>query len=337
MLVLGIETSCDETAVSLVEGTDVLSSEVSSSVHLHSQYGGVVPEIASRFHTEYILSVFRKTFKDAGKKLEEVDLIAVTKGPGLPGSLLVGIAFAKAVSFTLDVPLVGVNHIHAHIFSCFLDRRGSAPLDDIFPFLGMVISGGHTNIYSCNSLEDLRLLGRTRDDAVGEAFDKVAKILGLQYPGGPVVEERASGDFKGEVIDFPRALLKDSPGIDFSFSGIKTAVMYHWKDAVKTDEEINRICFSFQEAIVDTIDHKIAAALDITGAGRLAVGGGVLNNGRLRSGIIKRCEKAGAELFLPDKKYCSDNAAMIAYLGSEMYMKGRRSDLYLNAEPDLKL
>jgi len=333
MITLGVETSCDETAVALVEDGRILSSEVSSSVHLHSRYGGVVPEIASRFHVEYISSVLKKALSDARRSIDDVDLVAVTRGPGLPGSLLVGIAFAKAISFAENIPLIGVNHLHAHILSCFLDEGKKNTVHDMFPFVGMVVSGGHTNIYVCRSLKDFVLIGRTKDDAVGEAFDKVAKMLELGYPGGPIVEKRAA-DFAGnDTIRFPRALLKDEDDLDFSFSGIKTAVMYHWRDSVKTEEEKNRICFSFQEAVTDVIDKKIARAMRCTGAKRLAVGGGVIGNASLRCRLALRCREEGIELYLPSREYCADNAAMIAALGGYLFKEGERSDLFLSAVP----
>ncbi|MFC1548427.1 tRNA (adenosine(37)-N6)-threonylcarbamoyltransferase complex transferase subunit TsaD [Candidatus Omnitrophota bacterium] len=333
MLTLGVETSCDETAVALLEDGRVLSNEVSSSVHLHSKYGGVVPEIASRFHAEYIYSVMEKALDEASCSASDIDLIAVTQGPGLPGSLLVGIAFAKAVSFAGDIPIVGVNHLHAHMLSCFLDTDKAGAGTDIFPFLGMVVSGGHTSIYYCEGLKNFSVIGRTKDDAVGEAFDKVAKILGLGYPGGPVVEKRAAG-FSGEdTIRFPRALLKEDSGLDFSFSGVKTAVMYYWKDSEKTEEEKDKICFAFQEAVIDVIDEKVARALRSTGAKRLAVGGGVINNEALRQRLISRCREEEVELYLPGREYCADNAAMIAALGEGLYEIGEESDLLLNAEP----
>jgi len=326
MITLGIETSCDETAAALVEDRKVLSSEVSSSVHLHSGYGGVVPEIASRFHTEYIFSVLGKALKDARRTIDDVDLVAVTESPGLPGSLIVGMAFARAISFARGIPLVEVNHLHGHILSCFLAEDGRLRMEGRFPFLGVVISGGHTSIYLCRSLKDLSVIGRTKDDAVGEAFDKVAKLLGLGYPGGPVVEKRA-GSFKGDdIIDFPRAMLKDPADLDFSFSGLKTAVMYYWKNCAKTEEEKDKICFSFQEAIIDVVDKKIARAAQLTGIKRLAVGGGVVNNGALRERLRARCEKAKIELCLPPRRYCSDNAAMIAAIGEELFKADKKGE-----------
>ena len=332
MITLGIETSCDETAVALAENGRILSSEVSSSVHLHSRYGGVVPEIASRFHVEYILSVFEKALNDAGRSAEDIDLVAVTEGPGLPGSLLVGMAFAKAISFGRDVPIIGVNHLHAHILSCFIGHVPGKKIPDIFPLLGVVVSGGHTSIYICRNMKDFSIIGRTIDDAAGEAFDKVAKVLGLGYPGGPVVEKR-SENFNGDAIPFPRALMKDASDLDFSFSGIKTAVMYYWNDCERTEAEKDRICFSFQEAVVDVIDEKISRAVRSEGVNTIAVGGGVINNNALRERLIDRCRSEERELFLAPREFCSDNAAMIAVLGEELYNVGVRSDLLLNANP----
>ena len=333
MKVLGIETSCDETAAAVILNEKVLSSEVSSSVHLHSQYGGVVPEIASRYHTEFIYPVTEEALKKASYDLNDIDLIAVTKGPGLPGSLLVGISFAKAVSSAKNIPIIGINHLHAHIFSCFLGKKETGKIEDVFPFLGVVVSGGHTSIYVCNDFEDLSLIGRTKDDAVGEAFDKVAKVLDLGYPGGPIVEKRALMYNKTQDINFPRALLKDKDDIDFSFSGIKTAVMYYWRDTKKTEEEKDRVCYSFQEAVADVIVQKIKRAARITGLKKIAVGGGVINNTVIRDRLIKTAGDAKFKLFMPEKEYCSDNAAMIAALGKELFLKGQRSDLFMTASP----
>lgn len=335
MITLGIETSCDETASAVLSDGKVLSSEISSSVHLHSRYGGVVPEIASRHHVEYIYPVAQKALKDARIKPKDIDLVAVTLGPGLPGSLLVGMSFAKALSFSEEKPLIGINHVHAHLFSSFINEEGKCCIKDKFPFIGMVISGGHTSIYKCDSLKNFTPIGRTKDDAVGEAFDKVAKVLGLGYPGGPRVEERAAR-FKGEdVVPFPRALLQDKEDLDFSFSGIKTAVMYYWRDSSKTEEEIDRICFSFQEAVVDVVVKKVLRAIKKTGLKRLAVGGGVINNEAMRSRLAEEAERKGIELFLPDEAYCTDNAAMIAALGEALHEEGLQDELTLNADPGI--
>jgi len=332
MITLGIETSCDETAAAVAEDGRVLSSEVSSSVHLHSAYGGVIPEIASRYHVEYIYPVLRKALSDAGKRIEDVGLIAVTKGPGLPGSLLVGMAFAKAISYARSIPIIGVDHLKAHIVSCFIDD-GVCRIEDKFPFIGMVISGRHTSIFLCRGIDDFEGIGRTRDDAVGEAFDKVAKVLELGYPGGPVVERRAAS-FTGEgAIDLPRALLADKEDLDFSFSGIKTAVLYRWRDAEKTELEKDRICSSFQEAVVDVVSEKAGRAMEKTGIKKLAVGGGVINNDAFRKAFKGVCEGMGAELYLPEKELCTDNAAMIAITGEKDFALRGPSDLSLKAEP----
>ncbi|MDD3088517.1 MAG: tRNA (adenosine(37)-N6)-threonylcarbamoyltransferase complex transferase subunit TsaD, partial [Candidatus Omnitrophica bacterium] len=312
----------------VVRDAKVLSQEVSSSVHLHSDYGGVVPEIASRFHTEYIYPVVRKAIDDAGVKKGEIELVAVTSGPGLPGSLLVGLSFAKAVSLALGVPIIGVNHLKAHMISCFI--RPLFEIDDKFPFVGMVASGGHTGLYRCDGLDKWESIGRTRDDAVGEAFDKVAKIMGLGYPGGPRVEKRANR-YKGtSPIDFPRAMLKGDKGLDFSFSGIKTAVLYYWKGCDKSESEIDRICYSFQKAVTEIIVEKLRRAMVFSGCRRLAVGGGVVENAAIRSGIEDMCEKNGYIFFLPSRKLCGDNAVMVAALGEALFLRGVRSDLTLN-------
>ena len=240
MLTLGIETSCDETSVSVTDGRQVLSNIVSSSVHLHKRYGGVVPEIASRFHVEYIIEVLSKALKDSDKDLEEMKLVAVTNGPGLVGALLTGISLAKSISYSLDKPLVGVNHILAHLHSSFLNE-GDRPE---FPFIGLVVSGGHTALFNCKSIGSQKLLGTTQDDAVGEAYDKVAKILGLGYPGGPVIDRLAKSSRGNTAISFPKSYLgKDS--LDFSFSGIKTAVLYYVNNLRNTKYEIRNTKYIF--------------------------------------------------------------------------------------------
>jgi N6-L-threonylcarbamoyladenine synthase len=332
MLTIGFETSCDETSVSVVEDGVVLSNEVSSSVQLHSQYGGVVPEIASRHQVEYILSVFEKALSDSGKRKDELELVAVTRGPGLPGSLLVGMTFAKAVSYALDIPIIGVDHVHAHLYSALLTAGAKA--GDVLPFIGLVLSGGHSSVFDCRDMVYPECIGRTLDDAVGETFDKVAKIMDLGYPGGPLIEKMARSHSGKKMSLFPRSYLKGSSGIDFSFSGIKTAVLYHWRDSDKSDEEKNRISFEFQEAVVDVIISKIKDALERTGHKRILVGGGVINNERLRQAIKEFAEKTKVELYVPLKQYCSDNAAMVAGLGELLYASGIRMDLTITVEPN---
>ena len=340
MLTLGIETSCDETSASVTCGEKVLSNIVSSSVHLHKKYGGVVPEIASRFHVEYIIEVLRKALADSGKSLKNIKLIAVTNGPGLVGALLSGISLAKSISYSRDLPLVGVNHILAHLYSSFLNEEDRPE----FPFIGLVVSGGHTALFYCENIGTQKLLGTTQDDAVGEAYDKVAKILGLGYPGGPVIDRRARHAKGGEKIVFPKSYLgKDS--LDFSFSGIKTAVLYY-VNKVKGQgsrarglsyTEINDICYSFQEAALDALVEKVMRASRATKCARVVIGGGVAANSRLREKMKKLESFSSMKIHFPELKYCMDNAAMIGYLGEALYKKGLRSDLYLSAEPNLEV
>ena len=347
MLTLGIETSCDETSVSVTDKRRVLSNIVSSSVRLHKKYGGVVPEIASRFHVEYILEVLPKALKDAGVGLKDIKLIAVTNGPGLVGALLVGISLAKSLSYSLSVPLVGVNHVLAHLYSSFLSED-STPVS---PFIGLVVSGGHTALFYCKDSYEQRLLGQTQDDAVGEAYDKVAKILKLGYPGGPVIEKRALLSKGRNRIKFTKAFLgKDS--LDFSFSGIKTAVLYYVRDreakgpgargqgpgAVLSAPEINDICSAFQEVALDTLVEKTFLAAEIHKVKSIVVGGGVAANSRLREKFVELAKfSAGIKVYFPKREYCMDNAAMVGVLGEELYKKGKRSDLYLSAEPNLEV
>ena len=332
MLTLGIETSCDETSVSVTSVRRVLSNIVSSSVHLHKKYGGVVPEIASRFHVEYILEVLDRALKDSARKLKDIKLIAVTNSPGLVGALLTGVSLAKSLSFSLKVPLVGVNHVLAHLYSAFLSE------DDVpgSPFVGLVVSGGHTALFYCADNYRQRLLGQTQDDAVGEAFDKVAKLLGLGYPGGPVIEKMARMSKNGGSIKFPKTYLgKDS--LDFSFSGIKTAVLYYVRSAQLTKSEIADICYAFQEAALDSLIEKTFLAAAIHKVKNIVVGGGVAANSRLREKFITASKfYDGIRVYFPKKVYCMDNAAMVGVLGEELYKRGSRSDLYLSAEPNLE-
>ncbi len=336
MLTLGIETSCDETSVSVTDGPRVLSNAVSSSVHLHKKYGGIVPEIASRFHVEYIIEVLSKALKDSRKDLEDIKLVAVTNGPGLVGALLAGISLAKSISYSLNKPLIGVNHILAHLYSSFLNGRDNRPS---FPFLGLVVSGGHTALFHCEGIGRQRLLGSTQDDAVGEAYDKVAKILGLGYPGGPVVDKSARLAKGGTKINFPKSYLgKDS--LDFSFSGIKTAVLYYVNNLRNTKLSqalVNDICYSFQEAALDALMEKVIRAAEMTEANRVVIGGGVAANSRLREKMGRIASFSSMKIHFPELKYCMDNAAMIGYLGEALYKKGDRSDLYLSAEPNLEI
>jgi N6-L-threonylcarbamoyladenine synthase len=342
MLTLGIETSCDETSVSVTEGKDVLSNIVSSSVHLHKRYGGVVPEIASRFHVEYILEVLDKALESSGKRLKEMELIAVTNGPGLVGALLTGVSMAKALSLSLRVPMIGVNHVLSHLYSAFLGD-GEKPE---FPFVGLVVSGGHTALFYCKDSYGQKLLSQTQDDAVGEAFDKVAKILKLGYPGGPVVERSAKLSVNKDRVKLPKTFLgKDS--LDFSFSGIKTAVLYYVRKSEKSaahssgsiDKElVNDTCYSFQETALDELVEKAFKAAEVHGVKSIVVGGGVAANTRLREKFADAARfSGGVKVYFPAKIYCMDNAAMVGVLGEELYKRGRRSDLYLSAEPNLEV
>lgn len=337
MLTLGIETSCDETGAALTDGGRVLSNVVTSSVHLHKKYGGVVPEIASRYHVEYIIEVLSAALKTARKDLSEVKLVAVTNGPGLVGALLTGISLAKSISYSLKLPVIGVNHILAHLYSSFLNE-GERPE---FPFVGLVVSGGHTALFYCEAVDKFKMLGQTQDDAVGEAYDKVAKLLGLGYPGGPIIEKTARLSKKKTVISFPKSYLgKDS--LDFSFSGIKTAVLYYVNKMKQSgsrsgiDKELLAdICYAFQESALDVLAQKAVSAARMTGSSRIVVGGGVAANSRLREKLREKSEFSSINLYFPELKYCLDNAAMVSSLGEKMYSLGYRSDLYLSAEPNL--
>jgi N6-L-threonylcarbamoyladenine synthase len=317
MLVLAIETSCDETAAAVVrDGREILSSVVSSQVAIHAEYGGVVPEIASRKHLEMISPVISQALSEAGVSLDEIQGIAVTRGPGLSGALLVGLSAAKAIAFARNIPWVGVHHIEGHLFAPFLEQ----PVE--FPFLALVVSGGHTHLYQVDGFGCYETLGRTIDDAAGEAFDKSAKIMGLEYPGGFRIDAMASeGNCK--AVQLPRPLLHDG-SLNFSFSGLKTAVMQHLKKHPVTlpSQEANDLCASFQEAVCDVIVAKTTAALKQSGAVRLVVAGGVACNSGLRSRLKVMADKLGIDLHIPDRSLCGDNAAMLAVPGNYYLEQG---------------
>ncbi len=317
MYTLGIETSCDETSVSITDGRKILSNVVTSSVHLHSEFGGVVPEIASRFHLEYITPVMRESLREAELSLDKIELIAVTKEPGLIGSLLVGISMARALSFSLSIPLIEVNHIIAHIY---VNLMHYGELD--FPLMGLIVSGGHTLIILMDDIDKWKVIGQTQDDAVGEAYDKVAKILGLGYPGGPIIEKRAAlGDPR--KIRFPRSKIKRGV-FDYSFSGIKTAVLYYIqkRGAEKLpDEMINDICAGFQDAVCDMLIEKAILAARKNRADKIVVGGGVSANMALRDRLSAESKKWGIDIYFPPMKLCLDNAAMVGGLGEALYRK----------------
>jgi N6-L-threonylcarbamoyladenine synthase len=317
MITLGIETSCDETGASVIQNGRILSNIVSSSIPLHEKYGGVIPEIASRFHIEYLSRVTKKALRNAGITLKDLDQIAVTEEPGLPGSLITGQSFAGALSYSLNIPLVTVDHLAAHLYANFLVKN---PPRAGAPFVGAVVSGGHTNIFIYKgSFKNLVTLGRTRDDAIGEAFDKVAKILGIGYPGGPRIEKYARRVRKSPV-SFPRAYL-DKDSFDFSLSGLKTAVLYYVKNKKLSRGEISRISWSFQEAVFDVLVDKISKACEKFKIKSVVLGGGVIANMRLRSRLESVCNRLEYKLFYPPTALCVDNAAMVAGLGERLSKK----------------
>ncbi len=310
MLILGIETSCDDTAAAILQDNIILSNVLTSQDSIHTKFGGIVPELASRKHLQAINPIVETALEKAGVQLQDIDLIAATRGPGLIGSLLVGYSYSKALSYVSNIPLIGVDHMAGHILSIFLDQT-SPP----FPYIALIVSGGTSSIYLARSYIDFQLLGRTRDDAAGEAFDKVAKLLRLPYPGGPEVAENAkNGDRR--KIHFPRAWLDDKSN-DFSFSGVKTAVLnYVNQQHLKNSELcIADICASFQEAIVDVLVEKTITAAQMQNINTVVVGGGVSSNLRLREVFGKRCANEGLSFYAPQPKYCTDNAAMIAFAG----------------------
>jgi N6-L-threonylcarbamoyladenine synthase len=331
MLVLGIETSCDETAAAVLGDGGLRSSVVQSQDLIHTSYGGVVPELASRRHIEMILPVVARALGDAGVRLGDLDGIAVTRGPGLVGSLLVGLSAAKAFAYAHDLPLVGVNHLEGHIFAGLLADSSLAP-----PFLALVVSGGHTALYACEALLRYRLVGQTRDDAAGEAFDKVAKLLGLGYPGGPVVERTArAGDPK--AIAFPVAQFQDGAP-DFSFSGLKTAVSLYVRQHAPLDAAaVADVCASFQATAVKMLVRKTVRAARQLGIRRVLLTGGVAANRALREALEVECAERGYTWTAPPLPLCTDNAAMIAAAGTARLQAGERADLTLNADASLAL
>lgn len=332
-LILAIESSCDETAASVVKnGRCVLSNIISSQIAIHTLYGGVVPEIASRKHIEKINQVVEAALKEADVTLDDIDAIGVTYGPGLVGALLVGVAEAKAIAYAKKKPLVGVHHIEGHVSANYIEHPDLEP-----PFLCEIISGGHTHLVIVKDYGSFEILGRTRDDAAGEAFDKVARAIGLGYPGGPKIDKLAK-EGNPHAIDFPRAHMEDAP-YDFSFSGVKSAVLNHLNKCRMTGEPIVEadIAASFQQAVVDVlVDNAIRAAKDYH-MDRLAIAGGVASNGALRAAMEAACEKEGIRFYCPSPIFCTDNAAMIGVAAYYEYQKGTRHGWDLNAVPNLKL
>jgi N6-L-threonylcarbamoyladenine synthase len=327
MLILGIDTSCDDTAAAIVEnGRIIVSNVVSSQNEIHEKYGGIVPELASRRHIEMIWPVVDESLSCASLKLSDLSAVSVSYAPGLIGSLLVGVCFAKSIAFVNNIPLISVNHLEGHIFSSFLEHSPQ------FPFIALIVSGGHTSIYIVSDFGHYAEVGRTRDDAAGEAYDKVAKLLGLGYPGGPFIDSMASnGD--PTAISFPRATLQNS--FDFSFSGLKTAVLYHVKkypDARKED-----IAASFQAAVIDVLVSRVLDVAKKENITNVAISGGVSANSGLRTTFRKTAADNGWELYLPSSQLCTDNAAMIASAGYYRFKRGETADMTLNPKAYLPL
>ena len=333
VLILAIESSCDETAASVVKnGREVLSNVISSQIALHTLYGGVVPEIASRKHIEKINQVIESALAEADVTLEEITAIAVTYGPGLVGALLVGVAEAKALAYAAKKPLVGVHHIEGHVSANFIENPDLEP-----PFVCLIVSGGHTHLVIVKDYGEFEIIGHTRDDAAGEAFDKVARAVGLGYPGGPKVD-KAAREGNPHAIEFPRAKVGDNP-YDFSFSGLKSAVLNYINHAKMTGEEIcvPDLAASFQNAVVESLVSRAIMAAKEYGYDKLAIAGGVASNSALREGMKAACEKEGIRFYHPSPIYCTDNAAMIGAAAYYEYQKGARSGWDLNAVPNLKL
>ncbi|MBQ3521080.1 MAG: tRNA (adenosine(37)-N6)-threonylcarbamoyltransferase complex transferase subunit TsaD [Firmicutes bacterium] len=333
LLTLAIESSCDETAAAVIaEGREVLSNIISSQIEIHKQYGGVVPEIASRHHLNNVNTVVDQALEEAGVTIDDVDMIGVTYGPGLVGALLIGLATAKAYALAADKPLIGVHHIHGHICANYIQHKELEP-----PFMALVISGGHTNIVEVEDYNTCRVLGGTRDDAAGEAYDKVARVLGLGYPGGPLIDKMArEGD--PEAVEFKRVFLEKG-SLDFSFSGIKTDVLNYINSEKQAGREISvpDVAAGFQAAVLDVIVAKtVGAAVDM-GKDKIVLAGGVAANSMLREMLEKECAKHGLKLYYPAPVLCTDNAAMIGCAAYYKYMAGERDDLTLDAIPNLKL
>ena len=333
VLILAIESSCDETAAAVVKnGREVLSNVINTQIAIHTEYGGVVPEIASRKHIENINPVIRKALEDAGVTLDDIDAIGVTYGPGLVGALLVGVAEAKAIAFAKNKPLVGVHHIEGHISANYVENKELEP-----PFVALVVSGGHTHLVKVNDYGEYEIVGRTRDDAAGEAFDKVARAIGLGYPGGPKIDKLAK-EGNPDAIEFPRAHVDDAP-YDISFSGIKSAVLNYINSANMQGKEINRadVAASFQKAVVDALVSRAVRLAKECGMDKLAIAGGVASNSALRAAIQEACAKNNIGFYSPSPILCTDNAAMIGAAAYYEYIKGVRHGYDLNAVPNLKL
>ncbi len=333
ILILAIESSCDETAAAVVKnGREVLSNVISSQIELHKLYGGVVPEIASRKHIEKINQVIEEALSDAKMTLDDIDAIGVTYGPGLVGALLVGVAEAKAIAYAKNLPLVGVHHIEGHILANFIENKELEP-----PFICLVVSGGHTHLVCVKDYGTYEIIGRTRDDAAGEAFDKVARAIGLGYPGGPKIEN-LSKEGNPEAIAFPRAKIEGFQ-YDFSFSGVKSAVLNYINGCQMKGETYVEadIAASFQKAVIDVLAGNAMHAVKEYGLNKFAIAGGVASNGTLREAMREACEENGIEFYHPSPIFCTDNAAMIGVAAYYEYLSGTRHGWDLNAVPNLKL
>lgn len=336
IIILGVETSCDETSISLVKnGRYVLSNIISSQIDTHKLYGGVVPEIASRKHIENINFVFDKAFKDAGKSIRDIDSIAVTYGPGLIGSLLVGLSFAKGLSISNNIPYIGINHIEGHIASNYISNLELEP-----PFIALIVSGGHTNLVEVKSYTSFKIYGSTQDDACGEAYDKIARVLGFEYPGGPKLEQAAKNGTKGEFT-FPRGEIKNKP-YDFTYSGLKSHVInviHNIKQKNNgniSDKNVSDISLEFQNSIIDSLVNRTIDLSKELNINKVAICGGVSANNAIKSALKEECDKNNIKFYYPENIYCTDNAAMIASAGYYEFINGNYSDLSLNADANLK-
>jgi len=332
--ILAIETSCDETAAAVVvNGRDVLSNVISSQIDTHTKFGGVVPEVASRKHIEVISIVVEQALEEAKMTLKDIDAVAVTYGPGLVGALLVGVQYAKGLAYAIKKPLIGVNHIEGHISANFIEHKDLEP-----PFVCLVVSGGHTFIVHMKDYGEFEVLGQTRDDAAGEAFDKVARAIGLGYPGGPKID-KISKEGNDEAIVFPRANFHDKDCLDFSFSGIKSAVLNYINKMNMKNEEVNKadLSASFQNAVVGVLVDNALKACKLKKVNKIAIAGGVAANSTLRETMINEGKKQGIEVLFPSMILCTDNAAMIGSAAYYEFLKGKEASLELNAVPNLKL
>lgn len=332
-MVLGIESSCDETSAAVVKnGREILSNIISSQIDLHKKYGGVVPEIASRKHIEMVNICVQEALDQAGVTLNDIDVVGATYGPGLVGALLVGLSSAKAIAYSAGKTFVGVNHIEGHICADFLAHKDLEP-----PFVCLIVSGGHTNIVYIHDYGKFEIMGRTRDDAAGEAYDKIARSIGLGYPGGPKIDKLAREGNK-QAISFPRTSFNDG-SFDFSFSGVKTAVLNYLNKAKMEGREVNKadVAASFQEAVIDVLVEHTLSVAQLKKSRKIAVAGGVAANSRLRERFDAECSKRGINIYFPPVVLCTDNAAMVASAAYYEYLNGNVSSMYLNANPSLKI